>query len=184
MIGRVLLSEADGISRFVYPTLSLSVHQNTCKEINKVLINFVWKNKRHHLKNEILAGSWAEGVELLDFGDLNYTFKIKCIKECLKAPNSLWYFIPVNVFEKMGGLQFLLLCDYDVTKLPQNQQTLTAAKLCFVHNFSPHETIIWNNEYITRKNKSLYLQKWMDKNIIYLSDIQSETGQLLSYEEF
>ncbi|KAK2854313.1 hypothetical protein Q5P01_006974 [Channa striata] len=140
-------------------------------------VSMIGRNKRRHLQKEILAGSRAEGgVELLDFGDLNYGFKIKWIKESRKAPDSLWYFIPVNVFEKMGGLQFLLLCDYD--------QTLTAAKLCFVHNFSPHKTIIWNNEYITRKNKSLYLQKWMDKNIIYLSDIQSETGQLLSYEEF
>ena len=190
LFGRVLLSKADGISRFVYPTLSLFVQQSLCKEINNTLINFVWKNKCHHLKKEILAGPRGEGgMELLDYVDMNYTFKTKWIKEYLKKPESLWYFIPHNIFGKIGGLPFLLSCDYNVSKLPLklskfHQQALSAAKLCFVHNFSPHKTIIWNNEFITRKNKSLYLKHWIDRKIIYLEDLQNEEGKILSYEEF
>ncbi len=85
LLGRVLLSKADGISRFVYPTLSLFVQESLCKEINNTLINFVWKNKSHHLKKEILAGPRDDGgVELLDYMDMNYTFKTKWIKEYFK----------------------------------------------------------------------------------------------------
>lgn len=36
LLGRVLLSKVDGISRFVYSTLSLFVKQSLCKEINNV----------------------------------------------------------------------------------------------------------------------------------------------------
>ena len=50
MLGRVLLSKADGISRFVYPSLSPYVKPSLCKDINNTLINFAWKNKCHHLK--------------------------------------------------------------------------------------------------------------------------------------
>lgn len=89
----------------------------------------------------------------------------------------------------MGGLQFVLQCSYNENKLPQklskfHQQALNAAKLCFIHNVSPHRTIIWNNELITRKNKSLYLQHWVDRNIIFLADVQNDAAQLLSYVEF
>ncbi len=190
LLGRVLLSKADGISRFVYPTLSLFVQESLCKEINNTLINFVWKNKSHHLKKVILAGPRGDGgVELLDYMDMNYTFKTKWIKEYLKNPESLWYFIPQNIFGKIGGLPFLLNCDYNVSKLPLklskfHQQALSAAKLCFVHNFSPHKTIIQNNEFITRKNKSLYLKHWIDNKIIYLVDLQNGEGEIFRNEEF
>lgn len=59
-----------------------------------IFTNFEWKNKHHHLKKgTFFFGSRAEsGFELLDF--LDNAFKVKWIKQCLKAPNSLWHFIP------------------------------------------------------------------------------------------
>lgn len=44
--GRVLFSKAEGISRLVYPALSLFVQDATSKEINNILTNFAWKNKQ------------------------------------------------------------------------------------------------------------------------------------------
>lgn len=62
-------------------------------------------------------------------------------------------------------------------------------KLCwhgngYSHNFSPHQTIIWNNENITEGNKSLYFQNWVQKNIIFIKDLFNNDGQLMSYEAF
>ena len=119
ILGRVLLTKAEGVSRFVYPGLSLNVHDSTCKNINNMFINFVWKNKHHHLKKSLLSGPKDKGgFDLLDFMDLNYTFKVKWLKECLKAPESLWYFIPHNIFKDVGGLHFLLSCNYNISRLP------------------------------------------------------------------
>lgn len=61
IFGRILLTKAEGISRLVYPALSLFVEDSTSKEINKILCNFTWKNKIHHLKNEILSASRKQG---------------------------------------------------------------------------------------------------------------------------
>lgn len=81
----VLLTKAEGVYRFVYPALSLNVCDSTCKDINNMFVNFVWKNKHHHLKKTLLSGPKAKGgFDLLDFMDLNYTFKVKWLKECLK----------------------------------------------------------------------------------------------------
>ena len=49
IFGRALLSKA-GLSRLVYPSLSLFINDATCKDVNKVFFDFIWKNKTHRLK--------------------------------------------------------------------------------------------------------------------------------------
>ena len=190
IFGRILLTKAEGISRLVYPALSLYVQDSTSKEINNILTNFAWKNRHHYLKKDILSGPRNEGgFDLLHFFELNNTFKIKWIKECLRASDSIWYFIPNNIFKQLGGLHFLLTCNYKTTKLPIKlskciQQALLAWKLCYTHNFSPHKTIIWNNVNITVGKKSIFKQKWFDRGILYVNDLFDTNGLLLSYDRF
>ena len=79
---------------------------------------------------------------------------------CLELPESLWNFIPHNIFQKVGGLRFLMGCNFTVSKLPLKlskfyQQALRSWKLCYVHNFSPHKELLWNNDHITINNKSV-----------------------------
>ena len=50
LYGIVLLSKAEGLSRFVYPSLSLFVNDSIAKGINKIFLDFIWKNKPHKLK--------------------------------------------------------------------------------------------------------------------------------------
>jgi len=66
LFGRVLLSKAEGLSRFVYPALSLS--DKTSKVINKTFLDFIWKNKPCKLKKDIISGKKIDGgLEMLDF---------------------------------------------------------------------------------------------------------------------
>lgn len=187
IIGRVLLTKAEGVSRLVYPALSLPVHESTCKEINQMFTHFIWKNKQHYLKKEIICNKISRGgLEMLDFNLMNNSFKVKWIKKYLENPESIWFCIPHNIFKQIGGLKFVLSCNFNVTKLPLklslfHQQVLMAWKLCYIHNFSPHKTIIWNNENITVNNKSIYFQNWIDKGIIFLEQFFIN-GNSLSYE--
>uniref|UniRef100_A0A8P4KTL1 Reverse transcriptase domain-containing protein n=1 Tax=Dicentrarchus labrax TaxID=13489 RepID=A0A8P4KTL1_DICLA len=88
LYGRVLLSKADGVSHFVYPSLSLFVNDATAKEINKLFLNFIWRNKTPKLKNAVLSNSRAEGgLEVLNFIDIINTFKINWLKRCLTHQN-------------------------------------------------------------------------------------------------
>lgn len=121
----------------------------------------------------------------MNFSVLNYIFKVKLIKMSL----SIWHLIPNNIIKIIGGLSFLLKCNYAIKilaiKLSMfHQQALLAWKLCYTHNFSPHKTIIWNNGSIISGNKSIYKQNWINKNIIYVSDLFDNEGLLLSYERF
>ena len=55
ILGRVLLSKAEGLSHFVYPSLSLCVNPATCKEINKTFLDFIWKIKSHKQNKSVLS---------------------------------------------------------------------------------------------------------------------------------
>lgn len=162
--GRVLLSKAEGISRLTYAAQSLHVDNTTCKSINKLLYNFLWKNKTHYLRKSVALNSYDKGgINFIDFGALNNTFKINWIKKYLRNPTSIWNFISHHVFSHLGGLNFLLLCNYSIPKIPLklshfHQQILLAWALIYKHNFSPQNCFIWNNCNIIYKNKTLFFK--------------------------
>ncbi len=58
------------------------------------------------------------GLIFWDFSTLSYTIKINWLKQFRKNPVSLWNFIPNYVFSQFGGLDFLLLCNDKIDKLP------------------------------------------------------------------
>ncbi len=44
------------------------------KEIDKILINFIWKNKIHNIKKTVIMNSYENGgLNVLDFATLNNT---------------------------------------------------------------------------------------------------------------
>uniref|UniRef100_A0A3P9K5U2 IQ motif and ubiquitin domain containing n=1 Tax=Oryzias latipes TaxID=8090 RepID=A0A3P9K5U2_ORYLA len=84
-----------------------------------MLLNFIWKNRIHYLKKSVLMNSYEKGgLNFLDFTTLNNTFKINWIKSYLKNPLSIWNIFPHHMFAKVGGLHFLLLCHYNIDKIP------------------------------------------------------------------
>lgn len=99
---------------------------------------------------------------------------------------SIWFHIPRSVFQKMGGLEFLLKCDFDVHKVPVklsnfHKQILQFWKMIFTHNFSPHGSILWNNRVITINRKSIFRRDWYEKGILFVKDVMDSDGRLLDY---
>ncbi len=125
--GRILLTKVEGLSRYIFPGLSLIVQDSTGKHINRLLVHFCWTNKHHHLKTNVLAGKKSEGgFEMLDYIDMNNTFKINWIKKCVINPDSICFFIPHNIFKMVCGLDFLLTCNFVPSKLPLNYLNSTS----------------------------------------------------------
>ncbi len=58
------------------------------------------------------------GLNFLDFASLNNTFKINWSRRFLNDSESIWNTIPNYIFSKVGGLLFLLVSNYNFSKLP------------------------------------------------------------------
>ena len=188
--GRILLTKAEGISRLTYAALSLNVNKQTAESVDNMLYKFVWRNRIHYIRKSVLRNSYEHGgMNFLDFSTLNNTFKINWIKQFLKNPSSTWNFIPNFLFSKLGGLKFILLCNYNIEKIPLkllifHKQMLLSWTLIYRHNFSPHRYYIWNNRDILYKKKSLFLENWFDHGIYLVKQLLNTNGFLMSYSEF
>ncbi len=158
----VLLSKAEGISRSVYACLSLDLPSKVVKTLDKLLFDFIWKRKPHYLRKEILCNSKDNGsLEVLNYNTLNNVFKINWITQYLKKIDNMWNTFPNFLFKSVGGLDFLLNCNYCIDKIPVklarfHQQALMAWKLSYKHNVSSRRYYIWNNRDILYKHKSLF----------------------------
>lgn len=188
--GRVLLAKSEGISRLTYSAAALNVEPKVGRDIDKMLYNFVWKNKTHYIKNSVITNEIkAGGLNFLDFSSLNYTFKINWLRNFLSNPDSVWNFIPKFIFSHLGGLSLLLKCNYDSEKLPVklskfHKQMLLAWYLMYNHSFSPHTFPIWNNRNILYKNRSLFFSNWVEYGIVYVKQLFNANDNLMTYSEF
>lgn len=55
------------------------------------------------------------GLNFLDFATLNNIFKINLIRQ-LKCSVSI--FIPLHILYSLGGINFFLICNFDINKIP------------------------------------------------------------------
>uniref|UniRef100_A0A3B3IJR3 Reverse transcriptase domain-containing protein n=1 Tax=Oryzias latipes TaxID=8090 RepID=A0A3B3IJR3_ORYLA len=190
IFGRILLTKIESISRFIYPTYSIGVPKQAIKSINQVNFNFIWKRKTHYVKQGTLTKKYEDGgLQAIDFNSLNGTLKINWLKSFIRNQNSIWFIVPNKIFSSLGGIQFLLSCDFDNKKLPIqlssfHQQVLMYWKLIYKHNYSPHNTPLWNCRYITIRNKSVFVPTWFENGIWSLMHLLNDNATLMSFDDF
>lgn len=188
--GRILLSKTEGLSRVVYPAKVLDVSQIFLKNFDSALYNFIWRGKPHYLRKSVLSNSYEKGgLNALDFQTSNIIFKVNWLKHYINNKDKLWYLIPNLIFKNVGGIEFLLKCDFRVDKLPLrlsnfHKQALSCWLLMYKHNFSPHKQIIWNNKMIKYKRKSIFYDNWFNNNIVFVSQLLDNTGSLMNHTKF
>jgi len=113
--GRVLLTKAEGISRLTYAAMALHLNKKICKEIDKILFDFIWKNKIHYIKKTVITNLYENGgLNVLDFEKLNNTFKVNWLRQIVRNPYSIWNFIPSHIFSNLGNIHFFLSCNYNI----------------------------------------------------------------------
>lgn len=190
VFGRVILSKADGVSKLIYPCHSLFISDRNIRKANSIIFQFLWRNKTHYLKRSQLVKEYINGgLKALDFEALIGSFRIKWLKTFFAYSNSMWFHIPRAIFGKLGGIDFLLRCDFHINKIPLalskfHSQILHFWKMIFTHNFTPHSSVLWNNRTILINRKSLFKADWFDKGILFVTDLMDCKGILLDYTSF
>lgn len=103
----------------IYPTYLMAMPKTSIKTINQINFEFIWKKKTHYIKKGNLTKPFEEdGLQAIDFETLNATLKLNCLKSFLKNKHNFWFRIPNYIFSKLGGMAFILRCDFQIKKLP------------------------------------------------------------------
>lgn len=148
------------------------------------------RKKKHYISKGNLTKPFEEGgLQAIDFECLNSTLKLNWLKSFIKHQHKLWFLFPNYLFSKIGGIDFLLCCDFDVRKIPIqlspfHQQILMYWKMIYKHNFSPHNTPVWNCRYITFRNKSLFNKNLIENDIWSVTHFLKDNNTFMSHNEF
>ena len=191
--GRVTLAKCFGMSKLVYTMKAISVPDSFVKEANSFLFKFLWKGKKTHIKNvSIMADLDKGGLRMTDAEEMNKALKLSYLPGLLKK-DSPWTHIPNFYFHKLGGLSFLLNCNYNTKCFPIKMPTFYLKILSYFAELKTSDIrtaqdvasqIIWNNQNVKIDGKSIFYEKWLQHGIKYVSDFFDENGFPLTWHKF
>jgi len=91
--------------------------------------------------------------------------------------------------QKMGGLNFLLRCNYDAmffNGLPIFYKRIldNFNELKTLYNYYQKQDIVFNNKEILVGGKPIFISEGFKKGIISVKDLLTENGNFLIFQEF
>lgn len=99
-------------------------------------------------------------------------------KEMSKGSRIYLVMYTTEYFQRMGGLRVL-------SKVSTfHLQALTAGKSCLDFRGTSPLKLLYGTISVLPQKCLLYLQHWIDRNIIYLADLINDNAQILRNEEF
>ena len=196
LFGRCLIAKSLGISQLVHSISSLDVPLEHLSAVNSAIFKFIWKNKKDKIKRKVMSLDYDQGgLRAPSIYVLSKSLKLAWISRLLadehKSGES-WKAIPKYIFERYGGLNFILRCNYDKKfldqiGLPQFYKLILLYFLELKESFpdqSGQEQILFNNKDILIHGHSIFYRNWYDRGIFLVHDLLKADGHFLSYSEF
>ena len=122
-------------------------------------------------------------MRMIDIEIMLNALKLAWITRLLSTGRQNWrtdYYL-----RKLGGLNFLLKCNYDPTHLnflPSFYQSILIYfhELKSLYNFDQtQDLILFNNKEILVEGKTMFFREWLDKGILPIQDLLDDTGHIL-----
>lgn len=191
LFGKVLIIKSLGLSQILYSASNTNVPKDTITTVKRKLFSFLWNKKKDKIKREGLYQDYDKGgIRMTDVGLMLKAMRLAWIPRLLKHANSNWNSVPDFFLRRLGGLNFLLRCNYDVIFLHLKLPTFCKDMLSFfddlktLYNYNLGQIVLFNNWEILIDSKPFFIQEWFSKGIILIRDLLDEQGQLLSYQAF
>ena len=191
IFGRAMILKILGLSQLVYSASNLVVPQGTVDSVKTKLFRFLWRNKKDKIKRSGLYQDQDRGgIRMTDTKIMFKALKLARIPRLIKSDKSNWCTIPNHFFKRMGGLNFLLRCNYDtkhLNDLPVFYKTIldNFNELKNLYDYyQKQDIILFNNKEILIGGKQFFWSDWFKNGIISIKDLLDETGNLLTFHAF
>ena len=195
LIGRINIVKTLGLAKLIYSTSLLTISKPLIDSINKIIFRFIWEGKPPKIKRKtIIVEKKRGGLKMIDFEIMERALKMTWIKRIAEAGDASWKTILNYAVRQFGGIDFLINCDYDVKALNLEQlPEFYCTVLCYWQEFKDssdnkeipvYDRIIWNNRDIRLDGKTIFINEWYSKGIIYLQDLLNADLNFLSLTEF
>ena len=180
LLGRIAIVKTLGISLLTYCMTNLDMPDYGLKALEKIIYEYIWqgKNKAKIKKSTLMAPLEKGGLKAPDIYTQNDLWKIKWVEK-LCIPNK-WNALIRRQLQKVGGIEYLINCNFDIEALPIRLRKFWTEVLCIFQNINCTEKvtnihdiktqIINNNQYVLIGGKSFFKQKLVDAEIDKVED--------------
>ena len=191
LYGKVLIIKSLGLSNLLYSISNVNVPKDIGPMVKDKMFCFLWKNKKDKIKHTSMYQDLSTGgLRMVDIELTIKSLRLAWIKRLLFRDNCNWKKVPDYFFNKHGGLNFLLRCNYDVKYLrhvPTFYRDILIAfdEIKTLYNYDQgNDTILFNNKDILVDGKPLFITEWFTKGIHTIQQLFNEHGQYLTFQEF
>ena len=191
LFGKGMIIKSLGMSQLVYPASTLNVPNGISSILRPKLFSYLWNNKKDKIKREGLYQDIHKGgLRMVDSEIMFKALKLAWIPRLLTPGNPNWKTIPDHYLKRVGGLNFLLRCNYDekyLAPLPVFYANILKYFRELKTMYNPNEDqniILHNNKDILIGDRPFFNREWYQNGILSIQDLLTTSGQLMSYQDF
>ena len=191
LFGKVMLIKTLAISQLIYSASNLPVPAGIEDSVKTKCFKFLWRNKKDKIKRSgLYQDSNKGGLRMTDISLMFKSLKLAWIPRLLCAGKKNWCTVPDHYFRKMGGLNFLLRCNYNVKyfdQLPFFYKTIIESfrELKTLYGYDQlKDLVLFNNKDILVGGRPVYLHEWFKRGVVLVNDLLNENGTFLTFKEF
>ncbi len=170
--GKITIVNTLALSSLLYLASVIHVPSMVFKEVNHIVVDFIWEGKTSKIAYDVLIQQTEEGgLKLVDFEDKVKSLKVMWAKRLTKHEKERWMAAP-TVFYKTQNLSQHFFFNQDKIKMEptfyehihnywSELQSVEITKVDTILN-----QVIWNNRFITIKKMAFRWEKWIQHNIM------------------
>ena len=156
-----MLVKTLGISKLI---MLLPCFFPVIKTVQEKILKFLWKNKKDKVRRSVIYQPLScGGLNFPNFYTVVKSLRLSWLGRFLNCTNESWQAIPNGIFNRYGGLSFILKCNYDSKKFDENLPLFYSEMLDYFKELRSgypdvyeSEFILWNNREITIESKSIF----------------------------
>ena len=167
ILGRILIAKTFGMSNLIYSMSILDIPKKTIKIAQQKINQFIWEG----------------GLKAPDLESQNKALRLVWLNRLAKRKS--WSQIAHYYFDKYGGFEFLLKCNYDHNML-EEIPTFYRLMLEFLDELiikPESNNILWNNKEIKINGRTIFLKEWFNNGIMTISDMLKENNLFYTIKE-
>ena len=179
--GKIMVLKALGISVLTYPLINLHVPKTLLEKVDKECFKYIWgSQKKTKIKRKVLIQDYCDGgLKAPDIFTMYKTWKLSWIERLQCEESGKWKVIFLSSLEKLGGLDYLLACNFSIEKINIKLMDFWKDVLSVyaeIHEVDPktkdqvREQIINNNKYVVIGGKSFYSKELAQKGMDQVGD--------------
>ena len=193
LMGKICITKSLLISKIVYILQSLSVPEDVLTKINTTLFRFIWKKKITNTKafekvkrKTICKQPEMGGLKMINIKDMQNSFLLSWVSKLKNTIDEKWKRKTIEEMSKLGNNLQCFNANVDSKQfkginLVKNQFWKSVLK-CWLDNIkelnidrsyhTEHKCqCLWNNTYITYRNKTLFFKDWVNAGITLVDDL-------------